>query len=376
MKRGVRLAAGALALAVAAGALTLGLWSDGMPNDNFPPSTAAPGSIPLAVLGDSNSHSYQDHAWFPAGGGERGGPLRSRTFQWTEVLAKLRGQQVDLGPWVRWGRPGVVALAREWMGLPGGRAPLKEDYLYNFANSGASCKNLMDGRFRQAPRLVALMDQDPERWKRGAVVIRIGFNDWGGSVDLQASDPTAAPLREATARCAGDIGAAVALIRRTHPSTRIMLVGIGNEADDPANFERWASADATRNIDTALGGFNGAIRRLAEGDAQVAYFDDLAWFRSKWGTRAADGRPDYKAVELGPSLRVANAIGDDPRNSFLEDRHPGLVFNAMWAQSLVARLRDDFGLPLTPIGDEELLGFLGPLVTAAPPSGSAKAPGS
>lgn len=372
MTRSARLAAGALALALAAGALALGLWSDGMPHDTSS-RPASSNAIPLAVLGDSNSHAYQDNAWFPADGTERGGSLRSRTFQWTEVLARLRGHQLDPGPWVRWGRPGVVALAREWMGLPGGRAPRKEDYLYNFANSGAACKNLMGGRFRQAPRLVALMDQEPARWARGVVVIRIGLNDWAGLLDLQASDPTATELREATAYCAGEIGAAVGQIHASHPKTRILLVGVGNEADDPANFERWQSAAETRNIRTALDGFNAAIRHLAEGDARLAYLDDLAWFRAHWGSRNAEGKPDYKTVEIGPQLRVTNTIGDDPRNAVLADRHPGLVWNALWAQALVAHLREAFDLPLTPIGDEELRRFLEPLAAPAAP---AKAPGS
>jgi len=327
-------------------------------------------AIPLAVLGDSNSHSYQDNAWFPADTTERGGPLRSRTFQWTEVLARMRGQELDLGPWVRWGRPGVVARAREWLGLHGGRAPKKEDYLYNFANSGAACKNLMGGRFRQAPRLVTLMDEEPERWLRGVVVIRIGLNNWAGLLDLQARDPHAPELRAAIAYCAGEIGDAVALIHAAHPSTRILLVGIGNEADDPGNFDRWQSAAETRNIEIALADFNAAIRRSTRGDARVAYFDDLAWFRARWGSRDSDGKPDYKTAAIGAALRVTNTAGDDPHNAMLADHHAGLAWNAMWAQSLVARLKDAFGLPLTPINDDELARFVEPLVNGI------RAPGS
>lgn len=372
MKRSARFAAGGLALALAAGALVLALWSDGMPHNTPARSAAASDAIPFAVLGDSNSHSYQDNAWFPADSTERGGAFRSRTFQWTEVLARLRGQQLDPGPWMRWGRPGVIALAREWMGLPGGRAPRKEDYLYNFANSGAACKNLMQGRFRQVPRLVALMDEEPERWRRGVVVIRIGLNNWAGLLDLQASNPDAPELREVMTFCAGEIGAAVRRIHASHPATRILLVGIGNEADDPANFDRWQSAKESRNIGAALDAFNASIRRLTEGDARLAYFDDVAWFRGHWGSRNAEGKPDYKTVEISPVLRVTNTIGDDPHNSVLADLHPGLVWNALWAQALVARLREAFDLPLAPIEDEELRRFLEPLMAAAP----AKAPGS
>jgi hypothetical protein len=371
VKRRARIAALALALAVAAALLTLTLWSDGMPPDP-PHRPLSSKTIPLAVLGDSNSHSYQDHAWFPSDTAERGGPWRSRTFQWTEVLARLRAQELDLGPWVLWGRPGVVAWAREQLGLRGGRAPKKEDYLYNFANSGAACRNLMGGRFHQAPRLVALMDEQPERWMHGVVVIRIGLNNWGGLMDLQARDPAAPELRAATAYCAGEIGAAVALIHASHPSTRILLVGVGNEADDPANFDRWQPAAETTNIKTALDGFNAAIRRLAESDPRLAYFDDSAWFQARWGSRGADGKPDYRTVTIGSTLQVTNTIGDDPRNAVLADRHPGLAWNALWAQALVTRLRDAFGLPLTPIGDVELVRFLEPLMLANPP----RAPGS
>ena len=371
MKRILRTVVAAFAVVGLAAILMLIMWSDGMASDAAELRSSSTTAIPLAVLGDSNSQSYQDYVWFPASSTERGGKLRSSTFQWTEVLARLRGQELDLGPWVRWGRPGVVALAREWMGLRGGRAPEKEDYLYNFANSGAGCKNLMGGRFRQAPRLVALMDEDPKRWERGIVVIRIGLNNWGGLLDLQARDPGAPELRAAIDYCTGEIGKAIAAIQARHPSTRIMLVGVGNEADDPDNFDRYLSASDTLNIARALDGFNDALRRLITGNPRAAFFDDAAWFKSRWGARAADGKPDYKTVTVGSMLRVTNTAGDEPRNVLLGDHHGGLAVNTLWAQSLVDRLREAFNLPLTPIGEEEIDRVLAPLV-ANPP----RAPGS
>jgi len=205
------------------------------------------------------------------------------------------------------------------------------------------------------------------------VVIRLGLNNWSGLLDLQAGDPNARELREVTAFCAGEIGAAITLIHAAHPSTRILLVGIGDEMDDPANFERWRSAAETSNIRAALDAFNSAIRRLAADDARLAYFDDLAWFRRHWGSRTAEGTPDYKTVEISPALRVTNTIGDDPHNAVLEDRHPGLVWNALWAQALAARLREAFGVAVAPIDNEELRRFLEPLASDAE---AAKAPGS
>ncbi|WP_442285748.1 SGNH/GDSL hydrolase family protein [Variovorax sp. M-6] len=334
-------------------------------------SPAAPaGAISLAVLGDSNSHSYQDRIAFPPGSAERGGTRRSNTFQWTEVLERLRGREVDLGLWGRWGRRPVVAWARGWLGLEGGRTPKKEDYLFNFAKSGATCFDLLSGRVRQAQHLVELMDREPERWTRGVVVIRIGLNNWSGLLDLQARDPNAPELRDATAYCAGEIDRTVALIHAAHPLTRILVVGIGNEADDPLQADKWQSATESANINAALDAFNAALRQVATGRTNVAFFDDLAWFRALWGGRGESGMPDFKTVAIGPKLRVTHTLGDDPGNALLADDHPGVVWSTLWAQSLVARLNEAFGLALTPISDAEVVRFLEPL------TGPPKAPGS
>ncbi|PNG49234.1 hypothetical protein WDL1P2_00369 (plasmid) [Variovorax sp. WDL1] len=337
------------------------VWPNGMPSTGAK-SKAHPKVIPLAVLGDSSSQSYHDTVWFPMQNGERGGAHRLQTFQWTEVLARLRGEEFDLGPWVQWGWPGPIARGREWLGLAGGRSPPKQDYLYNFANSGAACRNLMRGRFRQAPRLVALMNQTPEQWQRGVVVIRIGINDWSALIDLQARDPMAARLHATTAYCKGEIAAAMALIRASHPSTRILVVGIGNEADDPSNLESYQTEVQTRNLRAAVANFNDALRNLVRGDPRLAYFDDFGWFERLWGSRTADGKPAFRAVEIGTTLRVTYTAGDDPRNALLKDLHPGLAWNTLWAQSLVQRLNEVFGLGVTPISDEEVERFLAPLV--------------
>lgn len=347
-------------LTLAALALAFNVWSDGLP-PNVLNRAVSPTAIPLAVLGDSNSHSYQDRVAFPPGASARGGVFRPRTFNWTEVLARLRPDELDSGPWLAWGSAGVLASGREALGLSGGRAPRKEDYLYNFANSGAVCSNLMGGRFRQAPRLVALMDKEPERWKRGVVVIRIGLNDWASLLDVQARTPDAPQLAAVTRACVDPLRAAMTLIHASHPATKILLVGIANEADGAAQRDQWVSAVERGNIQTALAGFNGALRTLAQDTPHTAFFDDEAWFRQRWGTRGGDREPAFKTVTIGKDFVVTNSNGDEPHNALLADDHAGLVFNALWAQSLVARLREAFGLPLTPIGDDELARFVLPL---------------
>ncbi|WID99322.1 hypothetical protein QO058_14435 [Bosea vestrisii] len=68
--------------------------------------------------------------------------------------------------------------------------------------------------------------------------------------------------------------------------------------------------------------------------------------------------PKYRAVVVGGKLRITNTIGDEPSNAVLADDHAGLVWNALWAQSLVMRLREVFDLPLTLITDDELVRFV------------------
>lgn len=357
---GLLIACAILILAVAVFAVAL-TRSDGAPPGAIPPP-APPGTLPIAVLGDSNSHSYQDRVAFPPESHERGGPLRERTFQWTEVLARLRGGELDFGPWVHWGRPWWSAWARDLAGLLPSRSPTKEDYLYNFATSGAACKNLMGDRlgfrYPQVPRLLALMKEQPERWRNGLVVIYIGPNDWNGHLDLMARDPEASELRRVVDYCTQQIGRAIAAIHASHPSVRILLSGWPNEGDDPAQHEKYRDAAASANIRKALAGANAALRGITEADPKrLAFFDANAWFVERWGQRGPGGEPVFKTVRVG-DLEVTNTLGDEPFNSVLADDHAGLAWNALWAQSILARLREAFGLPLTPIGDDEVARFV------------------
>ena len=109
----------------------------------------APAAISFAVLGDSDSHAYQDSVLIALDSGKRGGKYRATTFQWTEVLAQLRANQINQGEWGIWGTPIKVAETLDWLGL-GGRAPRKRDFRYNFAVSGADCNDLITGYYRQA----------------------------------------------------------------------------------------------------------------------------------------------------------------------------------------------------------------------------------
>lgn len=331
------------------------------------PSVTAAGVVPLAVLGDSLSHSYQDAISFPPGSGQRGGPFHARTFQWIEVLTQLREGAIDPGPWETDGQRRVVARAGQVLGLPGARAPRKEDYRYNLAHSGAPCASLTEGATRQVQPLLHLMAQDAARWRRGVVVIRIGMVQMSAPdfLDGLALDPAAPAERRIMEGCLAQVQQAVGMIRAAHPQTHIMLVGLFDDSNDPLNFDRWRSRAALDNIARGLDRYDTALRELAARTPRTSFFDDRAWFRSLWGGRGADGAPAYRTVHIG-ALAVTNTMGDEPHHAVLADDHWGLAANALWAQAMSRHLAS-VGLPVKPIDDGEVRRFVEAQLPAGAP---------
>lgn len=320
----------------------------------------ASGKIRFAVLGDSDSQSYHDGLML-GDPGLRGGAYRSTTYQWTEILARLRGDQIDFGEWGTWGTGKYRAYLSEMFGSPA-RTPAKQDYRYNFAVSGASCSQLMGRPQRQAVRLVDLMNAEPAAWRGGVVLIRIGINDVGAHDVLEelARDSKASRPAGLIDACLAAIGEAVALIRRQHADTNVVLVGVLSNADWSGEFDNWRSGREIANIDAGMALFDQGLRRLAAADSHVYFFDDRAWFRGLWGARDAEGRPSYKTVQLSSDWAVTNSSGDDPRNAVLSDNHAGVVWNTLWARDLVTSLNAAFGLHLKPIDQAEVIDFLRP----------------
>jgi len=348
-------AAVAIALHVAAS-----LWL--LPRFDDPTMQPACHRIPLAVLGDSDSHGYHDTVSFPVGGSARGGSHRQGTFQWTEVLARLRGDQLDLGPKQVWGlRRSWAADIIGWFGIPS-RHPVKEDHLFNMAVSGAVCEELTQGPRRQAPRLLALMSREPERWRNGIVVIRIGINDLGDADTLEAlsRDPRDARVSARIATCAMHIRQAVALIGQRHPSVRFVLAGLFNNVHWARNHSRWLSPRAQANIAAGLAPFDDAMRSIVASVKTAAFFDDQRWFDMLWGGRNADGLPGYRSVRLGKGFEVGNSDGDHPRHATLADGHAGAAWNALWARALVTLVNERLGGNVRPIEEGDIAALLDP----------------
>ena len=319
------------------------------------------GVVPLAVLGDSDSHAYQDTILIPLTSGKRGGKFRATTLQWTEVLDKLRSTQINQGAWGVWGAPIKIAETLDWLGL-GGRAPRKLDFRYNFAVSGAECADLMTGYYRQAPRLLAEMNRAPAQWRRGVVMIQIGVNTIGQneSLDRYAKSGVTPQIRAEILACVESHREAISLIAASYPQTHFMVAGIFDNANMASNFERWITPAELANIAAALDIFDAGLRSLCAANPNITFIDARSWFRDHWGSRDAHGKPAYNSVNLGGAASVTNTRGDNPRNAVLSDDHGGVVYNALWARSSIEGMNSAFGLNLTPLTMAEIAVLVDP----------------
>lgn len=345
-----------LVLLLAGGGL-LALWATSQTSAWAAKSPSSDKRIALAILGDSDSHSYHDTVSFPQGSPDRGGSFRAQTWQWGEVLAQLRGEQIDLGPWGTWGTRRLIARAQDALGW-GGRNPRKMDYRYNFAQSGAVCNDLGPGQM--APQLVALMNQSPQQWARGVVVIRIGVNDVGTRQALTAwakngQDPA---LLAQVSHCVSQYKQAVALIQQAHPQTKIVLVGLFDNSHWAPLIEKWQDPVSMRNIAAGLEAFNTPLKQMVAQDKRLTFFDDQAWFRANWGGRTPEGKPDYRVAKIDGRWPTSNSMGNSPDHATVQDGHAGTIWNLLWTQALVRQLNASFQTGIPEISEQELAQFL------------------
>lgn len=340
-----------------------GLFPDGLLPDPYARRAANDRRVPIAVLGDSDSHGYRDTIWMAPH--LRGGTYRDRTLQWTEVLERLRANEVDLGAFGTWGGRESVVRVLQWFGVQR-RLPRKIDHQHNFAQAGAGSSRLMEGKWRQAPQLRDLMDRDPERWRDGLVIVKIGINNLGheGMLVRMAKDPADPEVLRETTEAVAHLQAAVRCIREKHPTTRFLLVGILDNVDCPPSFDMFRSKQELENIRTALDRYDAAMRDMAAKDDRIDFFDDRAWFREAWGGRGPDGELAYREVQIA-GITVRHEAGDEPTHSVLADLHAGLVWNAKWAQALTRKLAE-IGLAITPIRDDEVEHLVTEMLQAGP----------
>jgi hypothetical protein len=311
-------------------------------------------SIKFGVLGDSDSHSFHDGIILsdPA---LRGGTYRDVTYQWTEIIARLRPQQIDMGAWGKWGAPGRIAAVLGMIGLED-RAPRKQDYRYNLAISGAKCENLTRRMSRQTQRLVYLMDQEPQAWTNGIITIRIGINNLGmrDALERFARDGLTREAQQQVTDCATYVRDSVGLIRNRHPATRIVLIGIFDNANAVDSLDRWQQPQQLQNIATVLDAYDAELKQLAMNDPNILFWDERAWFAKQFGGRDSTGKPNYRRTQTIGSITLNYTQGDAPTNAVVADGHIGTVWNGLWARDLLQALNQRFGYAFHPIMETEI----------------------
>ncbi len=316
--------------------------------------------LPLAVLGDSDSHSYGDTIWFPLDSDLRGGAYRASTLQWTEVVERLRGNEIDLGDWGIWGQREIVGKVSRLVGL-GSPRQRKQDYEYNFAVTGSNCDDLYSAKVSQTAEFLRVAAESPDSWHSGVVQIRIGINDLGTRefLDRVAQRGLDDEVVERVDRCLAEIAASTQAIRTAHPSIAIVVVGILNNSDWPPYFDLWQTAAAQANINQMLDRFDSGLRALANSDSRTAFFDDRAWFLGLWGGRDTAGRPKYRPYAVNHDVAVSNTQGDESRHAIIEDGHGGTLHNAIWVRDFLIFLNREFDTGLTPLSVAEIVALAG-----------------
>jgi len=314
------------------------------------------GRIPIAVLGDSDSHIYRDtHLQV-----RRGGEFHNVTFQWTEILALLRAHEADLGQYGHWGTRGTVSRIRSKLGLDS-RTPRKQDFQYNFAFSGATCNQLAPDSYQhQSSELVKLMDKDPDYWRNGLVIIRIGINNFGQWPQLEkyAVGKPGTESLQFIDDCLHHITNAVELIRQNHSSVKIALTGIVDNSDLP--YQQETDDIGHSNINKVLDTFDEGLMELTSDDPNIIFIEDRQWFSKILGRWGSSGYVGERHLSLGGPTAITNTQGDHPKNIVLADRHAGTVFNGLWIRHVLKHINRLFGIGFTPLLDSEIADLVDP----------------
>ena len=314
-----------------------------------------PGRVPIMVIGDSDSHSYRDSYY----GTHRGGKYHNVTFQWTEILARIRPSEVDLGPFGFWGSHNTIYRIRKFLGLYA--RPRKQDFKYNFAVSGATCNTLPPQSFlRQSYLASRLINNNPRYWNNGLVIIRIGINDFGQWRHLKKYvDGNITPqIKKPILNCIGRIKDTVSLIRTSSASVKIILLGIM----DNSNWPPVMPLDDTghRNINKVLDIYDDGLRAIARKDTNILFVEDRKWVEQLIGYWNSKKHIGHREINLGGKTNISNSAGDNPHNIILNDEHSGTVLNGLWIRHLFHKLNDHFGTGFTPLLNSEIADLADP----------------
>ncbi|MCG8315728.1 MAG: hypothetical protein MI976_21165 [Pseudomonadales bacterium] len=308
-----------------------------------------PKTIPVAVLGDSDSHSYRDKFDNKA----RGGDFHSVSFNWAEVWNLLRGDEIDPGVFGEWGISYRYARFLHALDFTT-QSPKKLDFAYNFAVSGLKCHSLLNSWPYQGQWLLQRLQKNPEFWSQGIVIIRIGINDFGQTEHLahwESSDQTTTGVKLAD-NCIHQITAMAHKILDANQGIKIVLVGIARDYYNPSTM-RQLTTQRHENIEKVLSHFDNSLIKFSSSNSRVIFVDDFQWMHNYF--QFFIGEPNTTiATTLSNGFELFAKVGDHPSNMTLADGHAGTVHQGLWLQHLISNIKAHWNLPISQIKDNEL----------------------
>jgi lysophospholipase L1-like esterase len=354
-------------MAVAAFVIAFGLFTGTFLAMKQSASDAPPGSahgrLNVAIIGDSDSHSYRDSV----NGVRRGGQFHEYSWNWVEIWDRLRSSEINLGPFIESGTRTRYAFLWSLFGMTT-RTPRKLDFKHNYALSGLGCRSLQDEWPYQGKWLLDQLRAEPDAWRDGLVIIRIGVNDLGQRKHLLRWAITGADAKahKKVNDCVTAIRSLVHSLRNMS-SVHIAIVGIAHDYNYEDTFEIWQDVQSIRRISEVLTLYDDGLRSLAAEKSDIVFVDDTTWFRSRFGDRLTrDLQNDFLLAE---SVRIINKVGNNPQFITLADDHAGSVAGALFLSELVHVLNQEFVLSLTPIMEEDVLQLIMPALKKAEQEG-------
>jgi len=300
----------------------------------------------VAVIGDSDSHIYRDQVL----GIHRGGEYHDTTFQWTEIWARLRADEVDLGELGVWGTRGKIARIRDWLGLEA-RYIRKMDFRFNYAISGEGCASIYREYPYQARSLLSLMKSEPGWFQSGLVFVRIGINDFGQQSHLLEWSKTGlnAFASDIVNSCLMDIRRLVGEVLDLPTDSMLVLVNVSRDYNGSSFDLGKLTATEIERMLSVLDHFESGLRNIAASSNRVAY---VAGEAPDWGDRILGEQ--QSEITLGGVMPVKNSVGDEPSNRTLLDGHASTVNNGLWIKYAIQQINQQLGTGFTPILDAEI----------------------
>lgn len=281
-------------------------------------------SLRIGILGDSTVDEYR-------GSDNRGGEYAEHTFNWLELLVRLRN--FDAGQWEDWPEP------------------RRTGYEYNWARSAATARSLLDdGQHTGLAEQVSegLID---------VVVVSVGVNDFAIFNDeyeaVYSGDITAETLDQKINDLISDYTTAVDTILAAR-DIPVIVSTIPDQSLTPSVMGDVRFSDPSRRQIVS-----DAIRRVNEGIIAMANERDLPYL-------------DFDAmylsllplIEKGFTIEGSTinlfARGDDPHNGVLSDGiHPGTVVEGIVANTYLELINKALNLNIPLLTDAEIAGAAG-----------------